>query len=154
MSKKTKSTQTQNQNYNNTSTYGWQAPPETADVQAVRGFNFTADPSIGYAFGSAKNQIANSFNNPMGGTYTPQMRDAIQRSSFSGLAQQEAQAKSEANNALQGQRFGQRMAVASLTQPRLTQTGSTGTSAGQGTAIQSSSMLPDLLAAGASGAAA
>jgi hypothetical protein len=154
VSKKTKTETKQNQSYNNTSSYGYVGGPSSADIDAVRNFQFKADPSIGFVYGGAKNQIANSFNNPTGGVYPPQMRDAILRSSLSDLAQKESQAKSEANHALQGQQFGQRSLVASLTAPRFVQTGSSGTSTGQGNTVQSSSMLPDLLAAGATGAAA
>lgn len=154
MSKKTRTTTNQSQSYANTNSYGWQTAPETADVAALRDFKFQADPSIGYAFGSAKSAIGNSFNNPLGGVYSPQMRDAILRSSLSGLAQQESQAKSEAHQGLQGQQFAQRAAVAGMTAPRLVQLGSSGTSTGQGNSVQSSPLLPDLLAAGATGAAA
>ncbi len=154
--KKTTQNTNQTQSYNNTSSYGWQAPPDTADVQALRNFQFSADPSVGYAFGSAKSAIGNSFNNPLGGVYSPQMRDAILRGSLSDLAMKESQAKTEANQALQGQQFGQRAAVAGLTAPRLVQTGGSGTSAGTGTGTttQSGGLLGDLLVGGATGAAA
>lgn len=156
--KKTKqaTTQNQSQNFNNTSTYGFQAAPDTEDVQALRNFQFVADPSLGFAFGSAKNQIGNSFNNPIGGFYSPQQRDSILRSTYADLGMKEAQAKTEANQALQGLRFGQKSTVAALTAPRLVQTGSSGsgTSQGSGTAVQSSPILPDLLVGGATGAAA
>lgn len=157
MTKKKQTQQTtQNQNFQNTNTYGFMSAPETADVAAVRDFKFQADPSIGYAFGSAKNAIGNSFNNPLGGNYSPQMRDAILRSSLSGLAQQESQAKSEANQALQGSQFAQKNVVANLTAPRLVQTGGSGSSSGtgSGTTTQSGGLLESLLVGGASGAAA
>lgn len=152
MSKKSKTTTTQTQNTANTNQYGWQTPPESADLQAVRDFKFTADPSIGYAFGNAKNQIANSFNNPLGGVYSGNMRDSILRSSTADLGQREAQAKSEANQQLQGSQYGQKALVAGMTAPRLTQTGSTGTSSGTGTQQTSSPIWTDLLIAAAGGA--
>lgn len=132
MSKK-KTTTNQTQNSQTTASYGYQPGASSADIDAVRDFKFTADPSIGYAFANAKNQIGNSFNNPLGGLYNGNMRDAILRSTTSNLAMQESQAKSEANQALQGQRFGQKSAVAGLTAPRFVQTGGTssGTSSGQ-----------------------
>lgn len=153
MSKKTKTTTTQQQSHNDVNTYGWQAPPETADVAAVRDFKFTADPRIGYAFGDAKNQVGNSFNNPLGGVYSPQMRDSILRNSLSDLGQKEAQAYSEANQGLQGQQFAQKGLVAGMTAPRMVQTGSSGTGTGSGTQATSSPMWQDLLLGGASGAA-
>lgn len=154
--KKTEQTQQQSTNYNNTTSYGWQTPPESKDVTALRDFNFKVDPSIGYAFGSAKNKIADSFSNPIGGYMTPEMRDRILRSSLSNLAQQEAQAKSEAYSQLQGQQFGQRAAVAGMTAPRLVTTGSSGsgTSSGTNVTTQPSDLLGTLITAGATGAAA
>lgn len=160
MSKKTTTQQTQQQQqssaFNNTNTYNWMTAPETADVQALRDFKFTADPRIGYTYGNARNQAANSFNNPIGGNYSPQMRDQILRSTLSDLSQREGQAYSEANQGLQGQQFAQRGALASLTAPRLVQSGSsgtgTGTSSGSGTSVQSSPIWTDLLLAGVSGA--
>jgi hypothetical protein len=147
VSKKQTTTQNQQQNFNNTSTYDWMKHPGSADIDAVRNFKFTADPRIGYAFGNAKNQAANSFNNPLGGVYSPQMRDSILRSSLSDLAQKEGQAYSEANQGLQGQQFSQRALVANMTTPRLVQSGSSGTGNSSGTTVQSGSMLPDLLSA-------
>lgn len=147
MSKKKTETK-QAQTFNNTNTFGWQNPPETADVAAVRDFKFTADPRIGYAFGNAKNQIGNSFKNPLGGVYSPQMRDSIMRSSLSDLAQQEGQAYSEANQGLQGQQFAQKGLVAGLTAPRMVQTGGSGTSSGTGSQTQSGGLLGDILLAG------
>lgn len=151
---KKKQEQKQTQSFNNTSRYDWMAPPESADVATLRNFKFSADPSIGNAFGSAKNQIANSFNNPIGGVYSGNMRDSILRSSLSDLAQKESMARGEANNALQGQRFGQAATVASMTAPRLTQTGSSGSGSGQSTAVQSGGLLESLIGGAATGAAA
>lgn len=165
MSKKTKTQQTQNQQtqqqqasqFAHTNTYDWLTPPDTADVEALRNFKFTADPRIGYTYGNARNQAANSFNNPLGGAYSPQMRDQILRSTLSDLGQKEAQAYSEANQGLQGLQLGQKSAVAAMTAPRLTQTGSSGTgsgsssgsSIGSGTAVQSTPIGWDLLMGGA-----
>lgn len=161
MSKKTTTQQTQQQQqssaYNNTNTYNWMTAPENADVQALRDFKFTADPRIGYTYGNARNQAANSFNNPIGGNYSPQMRDQILRSTLSDLSQREGQAYSEANQGLQAAQFGQKGLVAGMTAPRLVQTGSsgtgTGTSSGSGTSVQSTPIWGDLLMAGVQGAA-
>lgn len=152
--KKATQQQQQTQSHNSTTSYGWQNVPETSDIKAVRDFQFTADPAIGYAFGSAKNKIADSFSNPIGGYYSPQMRDKILQSSLSNLAQQEAQAKSEAHHNLQGQVFGQRATVASMTNPRLVSTGSsgTGTSSGTNTTTQGGDLLGQIIG-GASTAA-
>lgn len=165
MSKKTKTQQTQNQQtqgtqssqFAHTNTYDWLNPPDTADIQSLRDFKFTADPRIGYTYGNARNQAANSFNNPLGGAYSPQMRDQILRSTLSDLSQREGQAYSEANQQLQGAQAAQKAGVAALTAPRMVQTGSSGvgsgtssgTSSGTGTAVQQQPIWPDLLMGGA-----
>lgn len=170
MSKKSKTQQTQNQQtqqqqqsaYQNTNTFDWMKPPETSDVQSLRDFKFTADPRIGYVYGNARNQAANSFNNPLGGSYSPQMRDQIMRSTISDLGQKEAQAYSEANQGLQGAQFAQRSALAAMTAPRIVQTGasgvgsgsSSGSSIGTGTAVQTQPIWGDLLMGGMTGGAA
>lgn len=155
---------TSNQSFNNTNVYDWLNPPDNDDVRAVRGFQFQVDPSIGYAFGSARNQIANSFSSPIGGYYSPQIKDRVLRSSLSDLAQREGQIRSEANNNLQGQRFNQAVTVAGMTAPRLVQTGSsgsstgtgtssgTGSSSGSGTTTQSGGLLEAMLLSGVQGA--
>lgn len=142
---KSKQQQTQQQGYSGTNSYGYQIPPETADIQAVRDMQFNVDPSIATAFGAAKNKIASQLSSPIGGNYTPQMRDAILRSQFANLAQQEAGAHSAAFNETQGQRFGQKAAVASMTAPRLVQTGQSGTSSGSGTQTYSPSPLSTVM---------
>jgi len=148
MSKKSKSTQSQN--FQSTNQYGFMNTPDTDDFKRMREFDFQADPSIANVYGNARNQAANSFNNPLGGVYSPQMRDQILRSTLSDLSQKEGQARSEAYNDLQGARFSQRAAVAGLTAPRLVQQSSSGTSSGVGTT--SSPIWTDLLIAAAGGA--
>lgn len=149
-------TQTQNQNYSNSSTYGFVTPTDSDDVKRLRDFKFQVDPSIGYAFGSAKNAVGNSFSNPLGGFYSPAMRDAILRSSLADLGQREAQAKSAAYNETQGQRYAQQAAVAAMTAPRLVQLSSQGTGTstgtGTGTTTQSGGLLESLLVGAAQGA--
>lgn len=147
-----KATTTTQQSYSGTNSYGFMTPPETEDVKALRSFEFTRDPRIGYAFGNAKNKTANSFNNPIGGVYSPQMRDAILRSKYQELAQAESQSHSEANQALQGQQFGQRAAVASMSSPRLVQTGSSGTSSGTNVQQQQPDILGSILGGAATAA--
>lgn len=157
MSKKRQTTQqTQSQNYSNTNSYGFLNAPDTADINALRDFKFMSDPNIGYSEGAAQNRLANSFQNPLGGNYSPQMRDQILRSGSQEIGQQYAQLRSADNQALQGQRFGQRATVASLTAPRLVQTGSSGsgTSTGNSNTVQSGGLLESLIGGAATGAAA
>lgn len=160
MSRRTTTQQQQQTTHHaNTNTYGYMPGPGSADIDTLRNFQFTVDPSIGYVYGNARNQAANSFNNPLGGVYSPQMRDSILRSTLSDLTQREGQARSEAYQQTQGARFGQVATVAGLTAPRLVQTGSSGSSSGtsQGSTTQPSNFLENLMvgvATGAAGAAA
>lgn len=133
MSKKSKQTQQQNQSYNNTTSYAYQPGASSPDIDSLRNATFDVDPSIASNFAAARNRIANTFNNPIGGDYTPAMRDAILRSSYRDLGQQQAETHSQAYNQNQGARFGQRATVASMTAPKLVSTGSSGTGAASGT---------------------
>jgi hypothetical protein len=144
----------QSTSFNNTNAYGWQPTPETPGSNAVRDFTFNADPHIGYSYSHARQDLTDSYKNPIGGFYSPNMRDSQLRAGLSTLAQQEAEAQSEANQQLQGQRFGQAVTYASLTAPRLTQTGSSGTGSQQGVTQQSPDILGPLIGGAASGAAA
>lgn len=106
-------------------------------------------------YGQARNRLASSFNNPIGGSYSPNMRDAMSRSGNRDLLQQESQAEGEANADLQGAQYGQKYSLASLTAPR-TQTSSGqyfGNASGTGTSATSQPMWPDLVGAGVTGAA-
>lgn len=158
MSSKSKQTtqQTQSQSYNNQNTYGYMPGAQSPDIDALRDFKFNVDPSIASAFGSAKNRIANTFNSPTGGSYSPEMRDAMLRSSYRDLGQQQAETHSGAYNATQGQQFGAKAAVASMTAPKFVQTGGSGTGTGtsSGTSTMSQPMWGDLASGAAMGAAA
>lgn len=127
------STQEQKQSYNNTNTYGWQTPPDTADTQALRDFKFEEDPHIPYIFGRQRQQAHDSYKNPFGGFTTPQIRDQNLRAIDSDSAQNEAQAHVEDKASKQGMEFGKLATVAGMTGPRLTQTGGSGNSGGTST---------------------
>lgn len=105
-------------------------PPETADVTNLRDFEFTADPRVGYSFARTRRNVADSYSNPYGSYTTPALRDAMLRSQLEDIGQQEAQALSEENYARQGLQYAQRADVANMTQPRMVQTGGSGTSSG------------------------
>ena len=136
---------TSNQNYSGTTSYGWMTPPDTADTQALRDFQFQVDPSISNIYSQARNRIANQYASPIGGNYTPQMRDQILRSSYRDLAQQESAAHSSAYNETQGQRFGQRTALASMTAPRLAVTGQSGSSSGTSSGTGAQTQTPSTI---------
>lgn len=137
MGKKQTTQQTQNQSYNNQNTYGQITPTDTPDIAAMRDFQFNVDPAIASTYGAARQRVNNSFNNPIGGAYSPNMKDAMLRSSNRDLSQQQAEAHSSAFNQNQGQQFGQKAAVAGMTAPRILQTGSSGTGNMSGNTVQS-----------------
>jgi len=148
MSTKTTTQQTQAQSggYNNTNTFGY-APslPETADISALRGFKFQADPSIAFNTSQTKKQFNSSLNSPMGAKYNPAIQAAISRSGNADINARGAEQASEANQALQTQQYAQKLQLASMTAPQLVNTGSSGTSSstgsGSGTQVQSQSPL-------------
>jgi hypothetical protein len=143
-------TQTQNQAYNNTSTYGWQTPPDTADIAAQRNFQFSSDPRVPYNFARARANIGATYDSPTGAYTTPAIRDAAMRASYEDLGQQEGQALREEDYARQALEYAKRADVASMTQPRLVQESSSGTSSGtsSGNTVQSQGALPALIQGG------
>lgn len=116
----------------------------------MRDFQFTADPRVPYAFGKARSNIAESYNNPLGGNMTAGLRDAQLRASYEDLGQQEGQALREENYARQGLQYAQRADVANMTQPRMVQTGQAGSSSGtsSGNTVQSQGALPSIIQGG------
>lgn len=135
----TKQDQTQNQQYQNTSTYDFLKPPDTADISALRSHQFNIDPTIGARVGGAIRRMQDSFNNPQGGYTTPQIRDAQMRAQERELMQMGGEQARAGYYDLNNQQFGQKAAVAGLTAPRLVQTGQSGTASGtmKGTATTS-----------------
>ena len=131
--KKQDTTQTQSQTYSGTNTYGWQTPPDTADVQALRGFQFTADPRVPYSFARTRQNIGATYDSPTSAYSNPAVRDAAQRAQFEDLGQQEAQALREEDYSRQALNYAQKADVANMTQPRMVQTGQAGSSSGSGT---------------------
>lgn len=124
------SKQKQEQSYNNANTFGWTAPPDTADIDSLRGMQFGDDPHIPYVYARGRHQAHESFNSPTGGYTTPQLRDATLRASDEDSTQAEGQAHMEDNFRKQAMEYGKKATVAGLTAPRLTQTGGSGTSSG------------------------
>jgi hypothetical protein len=163
--KKTKTEQTstnsgtQNSNYANSNSYDWKTAPDTPDTEAFRGWRPQVDPGLGYQYANAKNQLTSSFNNPLGGYQTPQMRDAQLRTGMRNLNQDESQAFRQGANDVNAQRGTQLGTLAALTHPQLVQTGSSGnasgtssgTSSGTGTTTQSGGLLGDILMSAAGG---
>lgn len=147
---KQKQTQQQQQSFSNTNTYGWMTPPDTADVGAMRDFKFEQDPRLSYSFARAAQRLGDTYNNPMGGYTTPQLRDARLRAGYEDLAQEEGQAVREDSYARQGLDYARKVDVAGMTQPRLAQTSSSGNSSGtsSGTIQQTQSPLNSIIQGG------
>lgn len=147
----TRQQQTQNQSFNTQNAYGWQTPNDTADVQVLRSHQFQIDPTIGYRVGGAIRRMQDSYQNPLGGYTTPQIRDATMRSQERELMQQGGQQFREGAYDVGNQQYGQKLAVAGMTAPRLVQTGSSGQQSGtsSGTATTSTPWYSDAIAGGA-----
>lgn len=139
-----------------TNRYDFLTPPDSPDIIAARNDRAQIDPSIGYRLGEKERQLNESFDNPMGGYVTPQIRDAIRRSGQRELMQIGGQQTRE--GAFDANRLNQskNLALAGMTSPRLVNTGSTttqqGTSSGTGSVTQSESPLGTALQVGAAAA--
>lgn len=144
--------QTQNQSYNSASTYDFLNPPDTADISALRSHQFRIDPSIGYRIGGAIRRSQNTFQNPFGQYTTPQIRGATMRSQERELMQEGGAQARAGQYDVNNQQYGQKLAVAGMTAPRLVQTGQSGTATGTmtGKATTSEPWYNGLIQGGAS----
>jgi hypothetical protein len=133
--KTTKTNQTQ------TNSYGWQAPPPTADVSALREMKATVNPSIPFQYAKQREALQNSYQNPLGSHTTPAVREAATRATNQAMAQDEAQANAASQFDADNQNFLRQSAIAEMTSPRLVQTGGTAT----GTTTQSGGFWSGLL---------
>lgn len=148
MSSRNRQQQTQQQSFNNVNTYGWQTPPGSSDIDAMRGFQFQADPRVASTFARARQNIGATYDNPLGGNTNPAIRDAAMRAQYEDLGQREAQAFSEENYARQGLDYARLADVAAMTQPRMVQTSASGSSAGTSNTTQSQGMLGNVIQGG------
>jgi hypothetical protein len=117
--KKTKTT--------STNTYGWQTPSDTKDMTAYRdlatqGADFTS-PLV-HQFARAEEGIQNQI---FEGDLNPAVRDQIKRSQLTNLRMDKGAALSDAKMREHGYKTGNYANIASMTAPRLVQTGGTGT---------------------------
>lgn len=119
----------------------------------MRGFQFQADPRVGYSFARSRRSLADSYG-PMGANISPAIRDAQLRASTEDLGQQEAQALREENYGRQALDYARTADVAAMTQPRMVQERQSGTSSGisntigSGTVQQSNSPLGSIIQGG------
>lgn len=137
---KTQQTQTQSHNNATTANYGWQTHPGSADIDKLRSAKFTIDPTIPYRSATARGDLERSFQNPMSGYTTPSMRDAIMRTGRRRIDQDESQANREGSFDLNRLNYARDAAVAGMTSPALTQTGSTSSGSGTQTGNSTTSM--------------
>lgn len=121
---------TQSGQYSNDATYGWETPPDTEDFQAYRSWQPQVDPSIAFRAGDAKRQLHQSFVNPLGGFATAQMQDALQRSGERAIMQDASQAFRVGQNDVNAQLGAKLATLAEMTQPRMVQRSSSGTTSG------------------------
>lgn len=125
-------------------------PPETKDIEALRGMKATIDPSISYNFANLRREYENSFNNPLGGYTTPHVRDQSVRANNERLSQAQSQAMQEGQYAADNANYGRQATVAGMTAPQMVQSGGTTTQSGGFW----SGLLTTALGAGIGGAAA
>lgn len=146
--------QTQNQSGTTTNTFGQISPlddPRYAEAVGNLGkFKFQSDPRLPYTFGRARQRVEGTFDNPTGGYMTPQMKDAIRRTSYEDIGQEEAQAFREENQGRQAVQYGQLADVAQMSAPRTVQTSgsSTGTGSSSGTSQTNPGALNSIVQGG------
>jgi hypothetical protein len=99
------------------------------------------DPSIRYAMATGREDLNNSYANPLGAATSPAVRDAANRVAGQRYGMLENQAIQESNFNNNAANFGRQATVAGLTAPQLVQSG--------GTSTQSTPLLPSILSAAA-----
>lgn len=146
-STQTQQSQTQNQ-------YGWQTKPSTPDLDNLRNQKFEVDPGLSAQYGRQRQQLEHGFNQPTGAYYSPQVKDAMLRSGRERLGQQEAEAYRGGQFDKNKLDYSRNLAVAGMSDPVLTQTGSssTGTGSSSGTVKQSESPWGTIAQVGAAAA--
>lgn len=145
--KKTTTTQNQNQSFQNQNTFAQVKPEDTQDIQAFRAWNPQSDPNIPYRAASAHERLHSSLINPIGGYYSPNTREAIQRSGDRQIDQDASMASRSGQYDINNQRMSQLASLAGLTAPHIVQSGSSGsgTMSGTGTQVQSGDLLGQLI---------
>lgn len=113
-----------------TNTYEYKAPPNTADVSALREIKAVKNPSIPYEYARIKEQSENSYKNPLGAHTSAATRDAAGRAMSRSLSQSESQANAASEFDVNNQNFNRQAVIAGMTNPQLIQTGGTTTQSG------------------------
>lgn len=133
-----------------TASYGYQVPPSTPALDKLRSDTFEVDPGIAAQYGKQRADLNASFHQPTGAFLPPAVRDAQMRSGNERLGVEQANAQREGQFDVNKLNFARDQAVAGMSAPQLTQTGTSGTQ--QGTTIQSQSPWSTIAQVGASAA--
>ncbi len=123
-------------------TYGHVDTPITPQIKALEAMKAKTDSSIPFNFSARRENLDNSYRNPLGSYTSPAVREAMQRNAGAGLAMQEAQAVQNSQYAADNTNFDRQALLAQMTTPKFVQTGGTSTQ------TQSGGLLGDLLTAG------
>lgn len=110
-----------------TNSYNYVAPPDTADVTALRGVNFTEDPGIAHQYGLAKERLDENMDNPLGPYTTSDVRMKQRAAGIKGLNQEESMAHRQGQYDVNMLNNAKLQGLAALTAPKLVQTGGTQT---------------------------
>lgn len=141
---KKKSTQTTQQSFNTQNT-GSTSVPDTPDLQNFRSWTPQTDPNIPYQAAASHERLHSSLNNPIGGYYSANTRDAIQRSGDRSIDQQASQASRLGQYDVNLQRMGQLNSLAALTRGTQSSGTSSGTGSGTTNTVQSGDLLGQIL---------
>lgn len=140
MSSTTKSTS------NTANTFGTYKP-DASEFAALKDYNFAPDPSIGFRYAAARQNVEEGPDNPLGPYVTPEQRQQSQRSQLENLNQSEGQAKSQDNARISTLKYANLLDYIDRTKSQLIQTGGST----QGT--QTTPVWPSLLNSLVGGAA-
>ncbi len=115
--------------------------PQTnsADIEKLRGQVANpneVDPTIAYGYARRRQDLDNSFLNPLGAHTSAATRDAAGRAAGQGINMESAVATSAGRREAQDRAFQQQSYIAGLTAPPVVQTGGTSTGTVQGTQVQ------------------
>lgn len=113
-------------------TYDYKAPPITPEVQALKEFKATTDPTIPFHYAARRQELENSYQQPIGSYTTPAVREAANRSAGQALDMEQAAATQASQFNADNTNYGRNVTVAQMTSPQLIQTGGTQTQSQSG----------------------
>lgn len=110
-------------------------PGDTQDTRNLRGMigqMGQIDPSIQYEAGRAQDRLQNRFAQPFGPDYSPEVRDSIMYNQSQEIDQRTGVAVRDSRRRGQLAQVGAQASLASLTAPRIVNTGGTGETTASG----------------------